>query len=409
MVKTQIQSKFTFFNFIFLTALLLGFNAQAQEEVLSVDPVQLEENRLILLEGEGPIDFKGIDTPNDRGGSLDLSWTINDEPLKEEIQNILVFRKNLDESEYEKVKELNSSSVEFSDKNNLKDYTPYLYYLEFQGAEGKTLYKSKDFGPFMSKPQWFNTKTTPNLIFSLLTIIIILVFIKIARLGKQLYIRPLPGVKAIEDAVGRATEMGKPIIYSPGIAAIEDISTLASISILSKVAETVAEYGTRMVIPNFNPVVYTVTDEVCKSAFQKTGHPDAYRPEDIYFLTDRQFAYAAGIAGIMAREKPAANFFLGYFMAESLILSESGSMTGAIQIAGTDSISQIPFFIVSCDYTLIGEELYAAGAFMGSDVRLLGGLKGQDYVKLVIMILLIVGFLAHLFGVSGVDKFFTGG
>ncbi|OFZ51986.1 MAG: hypothetical protein A2381_00650 [Bdellovibrionales bacterium RIFOXYB1_FULL_37_110] len=234
--------------------------------------------------------------------------------------------------------------------------------------------------------------------------IVILIFIRIAKSGRKLYVRPLAGVQAIEDAVGRATEMGKPMIYSPGISVISDIATLASISILSRVSEIVAEFGSRLIVPNYDPIVYSVTDEVVKGAYVKVGRPDAYKADDVYFLTQRQFAYASGVSGLMAREKPAANFFLGWFMAESLILAEAGSMTGAIQIAGTDSISQIPFFIVACDYTLIGEELYAAATLMGEDTRLLGGLKGQDYVKLIAMILLIVLFILKLCGVPGIES-----
>jgi len=71
----------------------------------------------------------------------------------------------------------------------------------------------------------------------------------------------------------------------------------------------------------------------------------------------------------MLREKPAANFFMGMFYAESLILAETGNRTGAIQIAGTDADTQLPFFITACDYTLMGEELYAASAYRRGAVR----------------------------------------
>ena len=64
---------------------------------------------------------------------------------------------------------------------------------------------------------------------------------------------------------------------------------------------------------------------------------------------------------------------------------------------------------MACDYTLIGEELYAAGALMGDDPRLKGGIKGQDYVKLVAMIVLVVLFTLNLFGVAGIDKILVGG
>ncbi|MBR4821032.1 hypothetical protein IKZ70_04110, partial [bacterium] len=102
---------------------------------------------------------------------------------------------------------------------------------------------------------------------------------------------------------------------------------------------------------------------------------------------------ASAVSGIMVREKPAANFLLGNYAAESLIIAEAGASTGAIQIAGTAAISQIPFFIVACDYTLIGEELFAAGAYVSREPLLLGSLKGQDIAKLVIILIMIVAII----------------
>jgi hypothetical protein len=120
----------------------------------------------------------------------------------------------------------------------------------------------------------------------------------------------------------------------------------------------------------------------------------------VFYVTDQQFAYAAAVDGIMTREKPATNFLIGMFWAESLILAETGAMSGAVQIAGTDAISQLPFFITACDYTLIGEELYAASAYLSREPVLLGAIKGQDYSKAIILGLIIVGtVLAVVFGV----------
>jgi len=114
-------------------------------------------------------------------------------------------------------------------------------------------------------------------------------------------------------------------------------------------------------------------------------------------VSDEQFAYTAAVNGIMLRERPAAIFFMGSFFAESLILAETGNSTGAIQIAGTDSDSQLPFFIASCDYTLIGEELYAASAYLSKEPLLLGSLKGQDWSKLILMIAVFFGVIAESF------------
>jgi hypothetical protein len=126
----------------------------------------------------------------------------------------------------------------------------------------------------------------------------------------------------------------------------------------------------------------------------------------VFYVTDSQFGYAAAVDGIMIREKPATNFFLGMFWAESLILAETGASTGAIQIAGTDAVTQLPFFITACDYTLIGEELYAASAYLSNEPLLVGSLKGQDWAKALIWILLLIGSIIGIAGGAWVFNFF---
>ncbi|MCP4648182.1 MAG: hypothetical protein GY852_10710, partial [bacterium] len=217
-----------------------------------------------------------------------------------------------------------------------------------------------------------------------------------AKRGVQLYLRPIAGIEAIDEAIGRATEMGKPILYVPGLSTIGDVATIASITILGRVAKKVAEYQTPLLVPNCDPIVFTVCEETVKQGYLEAGRPDAYDSDSVFFLTQSQFAYVAGVNGIMMREKPATNFYLGMFWAESLILAETGSLSGAIQIAGTDAVTQLPFFITTCDYTLIGEELYAASAYLGREPKQLGSIRGQDACKAVIMGFIVLGVLLSI-------------
>jgi hypothetical protein len=109
----------------------------------------------------------------------------------------------------------------------------------------------------------------------------------------------------------------------------------------------------------------------------------------------------AAVTGHMVREKPAACFYMGSFFAESLILSETGNSIGAIQVAGTAQPSQLPFFIAACDYTLIGEEFFAASAYLSGDPDQLGSLKGQDVGKLIVAALLLIGCGLYTLGTLG--------
>ena len=107
----------------------------------------------------------------------------------------------------------------------------------------------------------------------------------------------------------------------------------------------------------------------------------------------------------MVREEPAACVYMGGFYAESLILAETGNHIGAIQVAGTAMPSQLPFFVASCDYTLIGEEFFAASAYLSNDPLQIGSLKGQDYGKFFSVFILVIGILfATISGFSNNDS-----
>ncbi len=93
-------------------------------------------------------------------------------------------------------------------------------------------------------------------------------------------------------------------------------------------------------------------------------------------------------------------FLLGTFEGEALILAETGNFNGALQIAGTDSTIQLSFFIVACDYTLIGEELYTASAYLTDDYRVKSSMYAQDLVRLLIVALLLLLPVLAIFGVN---------
>ncbi len=229
---------------------------------------------------------------------------------------------------------------------------------------------------------------------TLVVLLSILILYKIfsARLGKSLFIRRIPGLNAIDEAVGRATEMGRPMVFVPGIGGLS-LPTLQALSILKYITGIAAKYRTRIIVPTIDSVVYTVAEEIMKDAYTAHGTPEQFNPDDIRYLSDDQFAFASGVVGILNREKAASNFMFGHFAAEALILAETGHQVGAIQIAGTPSVLQIPFFITAADYTIIGDEFYAASAYLSREPTLLGSLVGQDYAKALLILIILAGII----------------
>lgn len=219
----------------------------------------------------------------------------------------------------------------------------------------------------------------------------VLLYTRWARQGRDLYLRKIPGLDAVEEAVGRATEMGRPVLFIPGIQELDEIQTIAGISILGRVAKITAQYETPLYVPLRYPLVLAAAQEVVEQSYIEMGKKDAYQRDSIQYVAGEQFAFTANVNGYMMRERPAANIYMGGFFAESLLLAETGNAAGSIQIAGTAEPAQLPFFIAACDYTLMGEELYAASAYLSHEPIMTGGLKGQDFIKMIIVICILIG------------------
>lgn len=337
-----------------------------------------------------PIITGVMDTPNDAGANITVQWEYPDGSAHS-LVGYQIFGSQDRATGYEMV----GFTVPgiFTYRVQTEDGQEYFFKIRAKTAEGRYSPFSHISEEAVSKPEWFHTGRVNALVAVVVFITLLLFFVMTARKGKSLFIRRIAGLDALEEAVGRATEMGKPILYVPGLSTMSDVATIASINILGPVAKKVAEYESTIIVPNADPIVMSVTRQVVKESFLEAGRPDAYSDDMVFFLTDSQFGFAAAVDGIMMREKPATNLFLGMFWAESLILAETGNMTGAIQIAGTDAVSQLPFFVTACDYTIIGEELYAASAYLSRTPVLLGSLKAQDMGKAILLVFVVSVFL----------------
>ena len=269
--------------------------------------------------------------------------------------------------------------------------TPYVFMVRTIGADSTASANSNITTQLIPVAAWFDGEKLP--LFCILGVICgaVFLFVLLARNGMPMKIRTIAGLKAVDEAVRRATEMGRSILYINGIQDMDDLQTVAGVTVLGHVAKTAAEYDAKIEVPTSRSLVMTAARETVQASYFTAARPDAYNPDLIYYVTDEQFGFVAYVSGMMTREKPAACFYMGAFFAESLILAETGNSVGAIQIAGTAQPSQLPFFVAACDYTLIGEEFFAASAYLSGQPDQLGSLKGQDVGKILVGILIIIG------------------
>jgi hypothetical protein len=333
-----------------------------------------------------PAGVVAADTPNDPGGSISISWKAS--PGAEQYR---IERAESPAGPFASLRVVPGGSEGYSESDSVGDGQP-LYY-RVAALRGGVEALSAVAGPAVAGAQWFHTGRINTLVCVVLLSGLIVFYIDRARRGRPIFIRRIAGLDAVDEAVGRATEMGRKILYIPGTSDMDNVQTLAAVAILGRVARMTAQYEARLEVPVSRSLVMVAARETVREAYMSAGRSEGFREEMVYYLTDDQFGYAAALDGIMVREHPATIFLQGNFYAEALILAETGNSVGAIQIAGTAESSQLPFFVAACDYTLIGEELFLAGAYLSKEPQQLGSLKGQDMAKALILVLLLVGIV----------------
>ena len=388
-----------------------------------------------------PTGVRVFDVPNDagkglstkgavskfKGGNIIVTWA---ESSSGAVTGYHVFRKQLPDGDFEQITKkavkagetkknvlaiLPSYDREFSpDYTSLGFYAdkattdvPYVYKVAAVGEAG-IISESSESEEIKAVGNLIATTKISELLGLILVAAVTLYFIDKAQSGQDMFIRRIPALDAFEEAIGRSAEMGRPVMFIPGNDDVYKSSSIAAINIFEGAANYAVVMQSHIMSPNQQAVVNQVLSNSLRNIFLYAGRPDLYDEYDVHFETTDQLAYASAVAGSMHRDNPAAIFIQGDFGAESLIYAENGNAVGAIQIAGTDNEKQLPYFVVACDYTLLGEELYAAGAYIKKDPIQICTLKAQDVLKLAVFACLIIGSLLALSGSSNIIlDFFT--
>jgi hypothetical protein len=342
------------------------------------------------------------DHPWDHGNSIDLSWSLSpDDPALVSVYKI--YHSVRQDGPYDIAGIVNAGTDRFTVERLERNQSYYFQVVAVGHDKSKSIPARTAQSTAPTRQPFDGSRFWLSIIVFIFCGSVIY-YINRAKKGMKLKIRKIAGLEAVEEAVGRATEMGRSCLFIAGIQDMNDIQTIAGLTILSRVSKIAAEFDAKIEVPTTRSLVMTAAREIVQASYLSVGRPEAYNQDLIYYVTDEQFGYVAYIQGMMVREKPAACFYMGAFFAESLILAETGNTIGAIQVAGTAMPAQLPFFVAACDYTLIGEEFFAASAYLSGEPEQLGSLKGQDVGKALVIIGIIFGVLTSTTAVIvGVD------
>ena len=234
--------------------------------------------------------------------------------------------------------------------------------------------------------------------------------------GAQLTLRPIDAYSALKGLLARGVESGRPVHLSLGIAGIGDqatADTTAGLNVLEYLADRAAISASPPIVSVANATALPVAQDLLRRAYHRQGYPEEYDPVRVRFLSPSDptlaspavpgpavyansphdaFAYAAGVMRMLTQQKLIANVMVGQFGDEFLLLGETGAQRKLDQIGGTSTLSALPFVYATVSHPLIGEEIYAGGAYLLDKPAHLSSLMAQDILRWV----LVVGVLAAI-------------
>jgi hypothetical protein len=226
------------------------------------------------------------------------------------------------------------------------------------------------------------------------------------RRGNVFEIRRVPGLDAIDEALGRCVETGRPVIATPSWRPLGSyaLPMMAGIALTRHTCLRAAELELPIIMPVGSADTYPLIVKNYEQACIEAGKPELYDPDNVKYMSGQQWAFSTGLFQLMIDNNAGACIFVGRWSAETLSVTTVGNRIGAFQIGGTGQFSNTSFFAITADYTLIGDELYAAAAYVSEDPELKSFLTAQDVAKLIAAAIIVVGVILSSIGIDIVSQ-----
>lgn len=216
-------------------------------------------------------------------------------------------------------------------------------------------------------------------------------------------LRALPAFDELRRAIERAVEAGQRVHLSLGTGTLiggDSGPALAGLTALSQTAELTLESDRPVVASSGDGAVAAASQDALRGTLGRLGAPDRFRWTRGRMLGPTPFSYVATLPGLLESERVSVHVLLGHFGPEGALAADMGARQRAFVLAGTDAVPTQALFYATADQPLIGEEAFAAGAYLGAGGMQRASLRVQDLLRLILIIVIVVGTVLRTFGVG---------
>jgi hypothetical protein len=219
-----------------------------------------------------------------------------------------------------------------------------------------------------------------------------------ARRGYTPDLRPIRAFDALRGLTARAIEAGRALHVSLGVGGVAGEAagdSLAGLKVLEYLADQSAAAGVPAVVSVADPTLLPVAQEVVRRPYGADREGAAEAGRHVRWIAPQPAAYAAGVMGILGGEGVDANVMVGAFGDEYLLMGEAAVRRNIATVAGASDPNVLPFVFATADEMLMGEDMYAAGAYLSGEPWHIGSLLAQDLMRWIIVLVVIAAVIIH--------------
>jgi hypothetical protein len=223
-------------------------------------------------------------------------------------------------------------------------------------------------------------------------------------IGKRwpIALRPISGYQALRNAIECAVESGQRVHLSLGTGELispESAAAFAGLTVLARLASATAMSDKPVMVSTGDGSLVVLAQDTLRSAYRHLDAASKYEATSGRLIGPTPFSYAAGMPTFLAAEHISAHIMIGPFGSEGALVASFGQQKKASVIAGTQDVQSQALLYATSDYPLIGEEVFAAGAYLDAGPFHHASLRAQDVIRWIIIALILIGALLKTIGV----------
>src|SRR5512139_2931819 len=211
--------------------------------------------------------------------------------------------------------------------------------------------------------------------------------------------RAIHAFSLLRGQMGRAIESGRDLhvsIGTGGVSGDDTATTLAGLAVAEYLADEAAASGIAPIVSTSDPTSAILAEDAVRRPYVRQGNLNDFPRGAARLPALNPTQYAAATMDLLNHEPVLTNIMSGAFGTEAALIDQAANNNDLPQLFGGSDPRALAVMSTSTDHILVGEEMYAAKAYLRAQLPHLATLRASDAVRGVIVALIILAFVLGL-------------